>query len=305
MSKSNPDKEVIDSFQELVKTLSEKLNHEVVKVTGFYQHGVILSFIDNTTIFISAQSSPRDSQVVANKFRLFYDPGMINLSKIVFNQPIKLDYDNGSKWLWQIIKSFTKEDYYNKEKQLKNYHKLHMFELKDLLRKTVHLPVDPNLEFFLYGDDELVARYKNNNKLEIPAKGVRVKIQDKSAILFKGKSRNIDLSTGLFYMNDGYMYLDRNIVEMVDCEEGDHEFVSYNGNNEKKFSKMQLKAGVDLTKIKKIPYELADGMELTLKISKTKNKNGIHTYYFTDDEGKIRISHPDLLIYILSNKITQ
>lgn len=282
-------------YQEMITELKSKMNKAVVKIDTFSDRGIVFHFINGYKIIISPAKA-KSNHLHSDGVSLIYDYDFNNLSHIVFGQPIKLDHENGSKFIYNIVNTFKSEDFFNKEKQLENYKSINIYELKSLLAKYLLLPVNPDKEYFLYGDDELRPRFKQSPKLKFKAQGHKVIISDTSALLFDdGKRRYIDLESGLLYKKDGLLYLDRNIVVMKEFSEaevksGDDSYlVSFDQKGNKKFFKNVLKEGVDLSKIPTIKYQEVNGFFYKLK----KNKN---VYFFEDEQGKISISHPDLLI---------
>lgn len=282
-------------YQDMITELKLKMNKAVVKIDTFSDRGIVLHFINGYKVIISPAQA-KSNHLHSDGISLIYDYDFNNLSHIVFDQPIKLDHENGSKFIFNIINTFKNEDFSNKIKQLENYKQINIYELKSLLAKYLRLPVNPDKEYFLYGDDELRPRFKQSPKIKFNNKGHKVIITDKSALLFDdGKRRYIDLESGLMYKKDGLLYLDRNIVVMKEFSEaevksGDDSYlVSFDQNGNKKFFKNVLKEGVDLSTIPTIKYTEADGFTYKLK----KNKN---VYFFEDTQGKISISHPDLLV---------
>lgn len=289
----------VGHYQQMIKDLKTLLNPDLVKLDTFYEQGIVFQFNNGYKLFVSPYKSDRPGIVSSNGLMVIYDFDYINLSKILYNQPIKLTHENGSYQIYNIFQAYKKENFYDLENQMVNYSKIHTFELKDLLRTFLRLPVNPQFEFFLYGDDEITPRYNKNQKLKVTSKGVTIKIQDKSACVFEGEDGlYIDLLSGLFYKDKHYVYLDRNLTKLVECNESDIQdndeyFVSYSANGDKKYSKSVLKEGSDLTKVKKIKYYYIDKQEFLLK----KDKKNI--YYLQQGKKKFRISHPDLLIYVL------
>ena len=289
----------VEHYQQMIKDLKLLLNTDLVKLDTFYEKGIVFQFNNGYKLFISPYKSDRPGIVSSDGLMVIYDFDYINLSKILYKQPIKLTHENGSSQIYYIFQAYKKESFYDIEKQMINYKNIHTFELKDLLRTFLRLPLNPQLEYFLYGNDELSPRYNKKQKIKVTAKGISIRIQDKSTYVFESEDGlYVDLLDGLFYKDSQYVYLDRNLTQLVECQESDIKdddqyFVSYNSNGDKKYLKSVLKEGADLSQVKKLKYYSIDNQEFLLK------KDKENTYYLQQGKKKFRISHPDLLIYVL------
>lgn len=281
----------VSQHQKLVSQLKQWINPAIALVESWYGSSITLT-IPNLSIVIIPQASER--ACVTNLYtKIIFDPNYKFLKKIINQQNFKRDYENGSEVLFHILQALKRLTQSEAETA---YEHIHDYALKQALIRHYHLNQDPNKEFFLFGDDEFRPRYTDfQPPLKVPSEGLKVKIQDKSALLFtrENGSQYLDLDIGMFYKDDTYIYLNSKIVQMVKCSKAESTTVSYNSKTKSKiYRKLELKPGIDLTHEKKIRYQSANGREFTLKLNH-------QTYFLEDDQGtKVDLSHPDLLVYI-------
>jgi hypothetical protein len=285
--------QAVKKYLNLVSTLRNKLNPQLTKVEGSYQQAIVISFKNNFKLFISpfAPRPPGRSNFTIQGMTVIQDENFKALEQILNNKKIEIKYEDGSKFLFHIIKAFSKSEV---KKVKENYKNIHEFELKSLLNDTFNLELDPNLEFFLFGSDEFSPRYSQTNDFKVPKSGIKCRIEDRSAIVINHPSgRILDLDSRNNYVTQKYIYLG-NIFHYKKCSKKDASLIRSNGVNKKTYFKIVLNKNINLKKEKKLSYNNVNGWEFTLKI----DSQGIYSLY--DKIGQIKISHPDLLIRLIA-----
>jgi hypothetical protein len=281
--------EDVKAHHKMIKNLNKRLNHDLATAEGFYEQGVVIAFANGFNLFVNPFKGEYKATFSTKGLLVIQDPGLKNLNKVLKNDIKSFNYENGSKFLFQIIKAFSKNE---RKNVLKNYQKVYHFELRDLLNSYFKLGLDPRKEFFLYGNDQLSPRFHQVKELKIGKGGIKVKIEDRSAILFNTElGRVLDLDSGMFYKTKSHIYLNK-IFHHEECSEKDATEVRHSGNAVNYF-KMVLNENVNLKNEKRFAYQSADKMKFTLK----KDSKGIYSLW--DDLGKIEFAHPDLLFRVI------
>mgnify|MGYP007088035767 CR=1 FL=1 len=288
-------REKAKEFQNLLKRLRNVLDPAFVKVEGFFEHSVVFSFKD-FKIVVSIQKAIRREFHSTEGLLLLNDQNFKLLDSFSKNKLKNLEQEDGSLYLDNALRPFLKTETVKAKAQV-NVKKIYYFELKSLLNKAYSLNQDPSKEFFLFGNDELRKRFNQSNvHLKITSKGIKVEVQDKSALLFTNDdgSRFMDLHYGQGFLSKNYLYLGNlmKYKEVKKPKDGVDYSVRVNGDGTKIYMVSVLKDGIDLKTTPRIAYEKADGKSFVLKKSKGE-------FYLEDEKGKISIGHPDLLIRVL------
>lgn len=288
----------LKDYSSIVKYLNDLLCNDIVKARLSQSHDCIdLSFSNNFKILIYASGSLTSKNQYFSSFNslVFFDEKFSLLKDLITNQPIKLEYTNGSKELSNILKAFSSENVDNKIKN-QQYWKLVRFELKELLSTHFKLGLDPRKEYFLFGNDQIRARYDENFTAPSIRNNQKIKIIDNSAILIENnQKRIIDIDHGGLYKTDFHIYLNSDIFHYIPCSKEEGDTVSYDSKTGlTTYKKRVLKDGINLTTESRLPYKNADQMIFNL------SKNTESEFVLSDNLGEIQIHHPDLLFYFLS-----
>lgn len=283
---------LVKRHQTLVAKLKSIVNPFICSVESWFGNSITLT-INNFAVVIIPHQSER--AVATNKLvKIVYDENYNILESILNNKEVSENFEDSSHVLNNLIFALRP---LKKNEAIIAVDKVYDYPIKEALIKYYKLKVNPLKEYFLFGNDEIGLRYRDQQKpLKVTSKGVKVIIKDKSALLITGKDGklHIDLNT-TNYLDDKFIYLDKNIYELIPSTKDQCDLVSMSSkNNEKKYLKISLKNGVDLKSVDKLAYQKADKMALTLK----KNKKG--EFFFENKKGQvIHIGHPDLLITVV------
>lgn len=290
-------KEKVKNQQSLVKRLKKVLNEKMVSIEGHFDQAVVFSFSNDFKIVICPQKSGYKSVFSQKGLLHIFDEDFKSLTLFSKGKLKNLEQEDGSLYINNSLFPFLKTQDSKAHAQV-NYYNLYYHDLRAMLSQVYELGLNPGREFFLYGNNEISSRFSESDfKVKIPKKGLKVKVNDDSALILSPTDnapyRSIDLFTGMGYLTKNFLYLG-NLTEYRPVKSKRKGcVVSYNGaTNERTYMMPVLKKTVNLKSVPKIAVEKADGKEFLLK----KDKN---TFYLQDDEGKIKIHHPDLLIYIL------
>jgi len=184
------------NYSSIVKYLTDLLCKNLTQVRLSQSHDYIdISFLNNFKISIYASRSltTKNQYFSSQNSLVFFDEKFSLLKNLITNQPIRLEYTNELKELLNILKAFSNE---NVDKKIKNkqYWKLIRFELKELLSAHFKLGLDPKKEYFLFGNNQIRARYYENFMSPSIRTNQKIKIIDDSAILIeKNQKRIIDI----------------------------------------------------------------------------------------------------------------
>ena len=217
---------------------------------------------------------------------LLFDPDFKFLSAALSNKEPKfsdseIDDRHSCSIISDIINFLTMTD---KTKAQAIYWENHLLGIKAAMSKIFDLDTVPQKEFFWYGSDELRSRY-SGSKLNFKDEQ-RVKIIDTSALLFNWKEdRSIDHHSGITYHDDKFIYVGA---------KWKFKKLSKTGTDGKKaFNYKKIKPlAAEIKKAEKFPYIHVNGQILTMK------KQGDH-FSLYDDQGEVKVTHNDLLLYLL------
>ena len=280
------------------------LNHfdkSLVSISTHYNQAIFIKLKNDFIAIVIPYKCERKDLVMEKNIHIIFDENFQFLKKCIEETVSESDFDFyenfGLRDLFYLVKGFKKN--INQEEAIYAYKKTIDYLPRKLLSETHNIGWNPGHEFFLFGNDELSPRYRGYPHKKILGDKNKVLILDKSAVVIGDiNNRSIDLLPSTFYRDEKFIYLDKNIVSIVRTEsnENDSLIVGHSINPKtlkKSYAKLVLDPSVDLSKVKKTPYENVDK-----KIFNLICKNDV--YHLEDDDGeKIKISHPDLLIYIL------
>lgn len=292
------DKRHLNSYKKMRDKLEKWVDPKICRIDCYYQVAIFFIFKGFQVIVIPKANTHKFS-ATSKSAKVFYDDDFKLMKQVLSGKKLKKDYDNGSYIIEGLLGAVKKG--LSTAQAEKAVNEVHDYIIKKTLQEYYKLSDNPDNEYFLYGDDQLEPRYRGYQPPITLPDGVpqRVRIKDNSALLITGKNGDlyIDLNSGLHYQDDKYIYFG-DITERKTCTEKNADLVSYNSKTGKKsYFKTVLKKGVKLKDHEnKVAYVKADGMKFTLYFeSATKN------FYFKDDnDNKIHISHPDLLVYLES-----
>lgn len=283
---------------QIVSKLRSLLNFDLVEEVGsFLGEGISILLKNGYNFIIVPEKGLSDRTTYFNKLMyIVHDESFEVVSKILNKEKIKIDHENGSKQINDFLEAFSKNESLTLEDRKELYKGMYQLYPKELYASHYNLGEDPNRELFIFGNDELSVRYHRSKGVKVPPQGLKVRILDESALLFtldNGK-RSIDLKT-VGYLDGQYHYPNNQILRYEECPEEEADITVYK-NHVPHYQKEFLREDVDLSKERRIPYVKANGMEFILKEDKKKME-----YFFEDNNGKIRIGHPDLCVYILDD----
>lgn len=290
-----------EEYKKFREKLLKHFDKALVSISTHFGQAIFLNFINDFKVIIIPHENEHKDLVRERNIDIIFDKDFNFLRECLENkaelESIEKTDNFGLSTLFYLCKGFKKN--ISKEEALDVYKKTIDYPAKKLLSDTHNLKFDPSHEFFLFGNDELVPRYREYPQKSLFGNRNKIIVLDHGSCLFgEFGSRSIDLQTGMFYRDDQYIYIDKDIVKLVECNkiEATDIYVGSSGhgkNETKKYMKLVLKENVDLSKVKKLKYESA-----YQKVFYLNEKDGEYSLE-TEDGEKIRISHPDLLIYIL------
>lgn len=284
-----------EKAKKFIAKLKTVFNPKIIKVETKHDNAIVLTFIrTGYIVLISPREALNPYYAFAHSsfenLTLIYDKDYQSLKGIINKNPVLDKNKDPTRLLESIYSSFKKSpkpkliDWlpYSLRKESEHFNKL-------------SLSVDQ--EFFFYSSDELVHRYRQSKGKYKLKKNQKVKIIDDSALIFTNKdgTRTLDLHLGTKHLDEKFLYLDTDLTEQIEVEEGDeYNFMQLGeGPGNSKYFKTVLKNGVNVKTLKnKIPYVKANKKEFDL-VKKGKE------YFLKDNKGLISISHPDLLVYML------
>lgn len=249
------------------------------------------SIIHKIHFLANAQKAKRSSNIEET---LLFDPNFKFLSAALSNKAPKfeepeIDDRNSYSTIKDVVDFLTMND---KSKGQEVYWKNHLLGIKASISKIFNLETVPQKEFFWLGSDELRPRY-SGSKLNLKNEQ-RVKVIDSSAILFQGQEgRSIDLLTGVTYSDDKYLYIGAKwkLKRLNSKSKEKADTTGFDGHKTFKYKSVKPSTE-EIRKATKLPFLKIKGQVYTLK------KQG-ETFSFYDEQGEIKISHPDLLLYLL------
>lgn len=273
-----------------LEKLKKTLNAQLVSFEGFFKQGILLNFINNYKVLITPFQSEYKQVMNGKGLKVIHDKDFYYLRKFLNKEEFNPSSEDGSLFLKQILEAFSKN--LKKDKLINYYEKLYDFELKSLFSEFYKLGLDPKKEVFLFGNDEARPRFKEGSELKLTTKGIPVKIYDSSALLITNQKGEVYLDMHTHgYKTEDKIYLNK-IYTYQDCLESECDIIEMGPNHEKKYKKMVLTPGTDLTKEPYLHYKNANGLKMLLK-----QEDG--EYYFIYQNKKIPTYHHDLLIYVL------
>lgn len=255
------------TFLVLKKKINTKIVNDLV-----YERGLIsIRLLKNCNVFIFNHEMVNNF-LTSNNNIFLYDKNFEKMLMLLKGKKTKLNY--GEKILQSIISLST-----SKKVNDELYFSLPSKEFKKSFSK-IWSKYNIKKELILFNNTELVGKYVRKSKIRIPKKGLKVKLIDASSYLFESAdgSRFVDCEyskhTG-YHVKDNIFVLDRNKIIF----------------NMKK-DKYVLRKGVKLSSCKLFSVKNIQNTIVTLYKS-----NGI--IFLKDVKGVIRVSHPDLEMYLI------
>jgi hypothetical protein len=285
---------------DLIRKLKDKLT-DSVSVERISDSGFLFSFSNGFKLTVIPFSTEGKQSYWTTGFMTIHDVDYVYLTDWLAGRKKNglNEKDRAAILLFDILNAFSKKES-TKKKARVNYDKVHQFELKDLLDTKFKLNLDPRKDFFLFGSDQLEPRFKQaGQELIIPKKGLKVQVNDKSALIFEyGNRRSIDLLV-FGFKTKKYIYPNTDIFTYVESSKPTKNcLVKFTtdiktGTNKMIYLTKKLNKDIKLVDEVKFPYVEAHGRIFTLK----RCSGGIYSLY--DNDGEISIAHPDLLISLV------
>lgn len=183
-------KKLLSLFNKDVRICTDINKGISISVTGF--RILVIPQVDEETFFL-------DKDLI-----VFYSKNY----KILFDYVNNVENDSHMGRCLANLLNALRRSVKNK-KQV--YDKLFVYNLKKYFLQKYKLKENPDNEFFMFFDDEIVYRYQRGKKLKVNKNGIKVKICDSSAFLIDGKY--IDLLPSFKYKDDKFIYLDETILK--------------------------------------------------------------------------------------------
>ena len=262
----------VKKVRALVSELGNVFNNKDIRSINCDASTITISLFNNCFINIVDVANYRKGLFLDNGNLFFYDEGFKEITKF-YNS----EYANMKNyWLSKTLRFLSNDFKDNKEA----YFLLTDYVMKKNFSEKNKMEIHPYNEFFLYGKDEAKFRYKRGQELKVPKEGLDVELTCVHSFLYENEySRFFDSDSP----KEGYQTDDGKVIFH-------NEYVKRTYHKDGVTCSLKKEIGKDNQYV----YSCTNKKGFRYKLKKDDKR-----YYLEDKKGKIRISHPDLMMVIV------